>query len=264
MTEPGVTVPVLDADIDGRQGGKTTRMLQWLREAPEGEHRVLVCHTEEDAMRVYRDNRDEFESWQFVGPNDLRDPGAWSGVLMGRGGRIVLGLDNLDLLLRQWVRWPVGRFSATATLDAARSLGQREPEPGLPGEPVETPRWAIPHQPIFFRRRFENDSGNANGGFFEEDICGFCHIAKDRHEALAGQREPVGEALRRLDAIARVDTRNEWGDAELDAALDDSYWALNPDKPYSVADKANRDRIEARLAALRAAANPEREEPVDG
>ncbi len=48
-----------------RQGGKTTRMLEWMRSAPAGEHRVCVCVTQMEAMRLRRENLD-LESWQFV------------------------------------------------------------------------------------------------------------------------------------------------------------------------------------------------------
>jgi hypothetical protein len=98
----------------GRRGGKTKQMLDWMRAAPEGEHRVCVAHSQEEAMRLLRENPD-LESWQFVGPRDVtRD--AWSGVLYGRGGRIVLGVDNLDLQLRGlFGPWEVGAVSVTPT-----------------------------------------------------------------------------------------------------------------------------------------------------
>lgn len=100
--------------IEPRQGGKTTRMLQWMREAPQDEHRVIVCATQREAMRLLRENPD-LESWQFVSLDEVkdRDSGAWSGVLYGRGGRIVLGLDNLDLMLSDLIKWPVDAVSLT-------------------------------------------------------------------------------------------------------------------------------------------------------
>lgn len=97
--------------VTGRQGGKTTQMLQWVREAPEGEHRVLVCTHGSEAMRLLRENPD-LESWQFVGLNEVKLD-AWSGVLFGRGGYIVLGLDNIDLMLTGLLGWPVGAMSMT-------------------------------------------------------------------------------------------------------------------------------------------------------
>jgi hypothetical protein len=99
----------------GRQEGKTTKMLQWLREAPEGEHRVLVCVSDREAMRLLRENvgpDSSLESWQFVGPDEV-DPDGWQGVLMGRGGTVVLGIDNIDLIVSHWLHWPVGAISVT-------------------------------------------------------------------------------------------------------------------------------------------------------
>lgn len=102
-----------------RGEGKTKLLLEWLKDAPEGEHRVLVSHTPEEAMRVYRSTRldgevSPFESWQFVGVQEIR-PGAWAGVLYGRGGRVVLGIDNIDLVLEKLIGWPVGIVTATGS-----------------------------------------------------------------------------------------------------------------------------------------------------
>lgn len=111
----------------GRQGGKTEQMLAWLRDAPEGEHRVLVSHSREEAMRLLRDNADDLESWQFVTPEEVT-PDAWSGVLLGRGGRIVLGFDNLDLILPRLVGRTVGAVSMTVE-DPASLRVSMAPEP---------------------------------------------------------------------------------------------------------------------------------------
>ena len=104
--------------IGGRQTGKTTAMLDWMQDAPEGDHRVLVCHTGQEAMRLLRESRErglDLESWQFVGYDELK-PGTWSGVLHGRGGRVVLGVDNLDLILGRLLGWPVERVTATGVI----------------------------------------------------------------------------------------------------------------------------------------------------
>lgn len=102
-----------------RQGGKTTRMLQWAREAPKGEHRIIVSPTMEESMRLLRENPD-LESWQFVSIREVADNDrrAWSGVLMGRGGHIVLGLDNLDLIIKYFIHtWPIHRVTITGETD---------------------------------------------------------------------------------------------------------------------------------------------------
>jgi len=100
--------------IGERRSGKTTAMLKWVREAPEDEHRVVVSHTHQEAMRLRRENPD-LESWQFVGLSEVLRQGnsVFSGVLVGRGGRVVLGIDNLDNALSQLIYWPVGALSLT-------------------------------------------------------------------------------------------------------------------------------------------------------
>jgi len=103
-----------------RGGGKTAAMLAWMRAAPEGEHRVCVCFSAQEAMRLLRENPD-LASWKFVGPDDGRSAGAWSGVLAGHGGRIVLGYDNLDIWLQSRTGHEVGMV--TLNEDAPRPYG---------------------------------------------------------------------------------------------------------------------------------------------
>lgn len=104
---------MIELDIRGRRGGKTHAMLEAMRQAPPGEHRICVCASRDEAMRLLRDNPD-LESWQFVSLHEvMQGQGMWSGVLYGRGGHIALGLDNLDLMLEQMLHWPVYRASWT-------------------------------------------------------------------------------------------------------------------------------------------------------
>jgi hypothetical protein len=94
---------VIEVYVADRQRGKTTALLEWARSAPEGEHRIVVCESEQRAMDLLReeyDREDALESWQFVGIREVT-PTAWSGVLRGRGGRVVLGIDDLDLVLHR-------------------------------------------------------------------------------------------------------------------------------------------------------------------
>jgi hypothetical protein len=110
----------IEFHVGGRRSGKTDKMLRWLTDAPEGEWRVLVSVSEQRAMRLLREARERglsVESWQFVGIEEVKRH-TWSGVLYGRGGHIVLGLDDLDMMLYQIIGWPVGRISATGELDA--------------------------------------------------------------------------------------------------------------------------------------------------
>lgn len=109
----------IEFHVTGRGGGKTTAMLEWMRAAPVGDHRVIVCHSNQYAMELLRLSRERelgLESWQFVGLQELQQGGGWEGVLYGRGGRIVLGVDNLDLMLPRLFGWPVERITATGLL----------------------------------------------------------------------------------------------------------------------------------------------------
>lgn len=101
--------------------GKTPRLLEWMRSAPVNEWRVGVFHSLEEAHRQMRaayergDIPDTYETWQFVALDDVLsgDGALLSGVNL-RGGRIVLGLDNLDLMLRRLIQgWPVGLVTLT-------------------------------------------------------------------------------------------------------------------------------------------------------
>lgn len=105
--------------IGGRRTGRTTRLLRWAQAAPEGEHRVIVSHTYDESRRLLRLSREQdlgLESWQFVSQQEIdrTDRSLWSGVLIGRGGQMSLGLDNLDMYLDGLIGWRVGAASITA------------------------------------------------------------------------------------------------------------------------------------------------------
>lgn len=106
--------------ITGRQGGKTSQLLDWMEGAPEGEHRVMVCHTRERSMQMLNLSRVQerkLESWQFVSAQEvLPYSRAFSGVLYGRGGHIVLGIDDLDLTINHMFGFIVERVTATGEL----------------------------------------------------------------------------------------------------------------------------------------------------
>lgn len=106
----------MKAFIAPRQAGKTEAILNWVREAPEGEHRICVTFSAEESMRLLRADREAggmLESWQFVCGTEVT-PSAWSAVRRFRGGRIVLGYDNVDLLLNRILPFEVGAISLTA------------------------------------------------------------------------------------------------------------------------------------------------------
>ncbi len=98
--------------VGPRRVGKTFAMLKWMREAPEGEHRVCVSVSKDEAMRLLRENPD-LESWQFVSSDEI-GRGTWSGVLFGRGGHISLGVDNADWLFERFFGHHVGAVSINA------------------------------------------------------------------------------------------------------------------------------------------------------
>lgn len=103
--------------VGGRQTGKTTKLIAWLKAAPEGEARVAIFHSNEEAMAQLRANRNglnDLESWQFGSLDDL-DTGAFSAV----SGHIVIGIDNLDLILGRLLRtrWPVDFVTMTGELE---------------------------------------------------------------------------------------------------------------------------------------------------
>lgn len=93
-----------------RQMGKTTRMLEWMREAPPGETRICVTATREEAMRLLRENKD-LNTWQFISLQEAREGFA----NRGRSRNLVYGLDNLDMMLKDMFDWPVGMITLTET-----------------------------------------------------------------------------------------------------------------------------------------------------
>lgn len=50
--------------IGGRQQGKTTKLLEWMREAPPGTARVMICNSDEVAQKMWE--------YQERGPNLLK------------------------------------------------------------------------------------------------------------------------------------------------------------------------------------------------
>lgn len=101
--------------------GKTSRLLEWMQSGPENEWRVGVFHSLQEAHNQMRaayergEIPDTYETWQFIALDDVlySDGSLLSGVHL-RGGRIVFGIDNLDLMLsRLFGRWPIGMVTMT-------------------------------------------------------------------------------------------------------------------------------------------------------
>lgn len=92
--------------IRPRCGGKTTEVLNWLRETPGA---VLLVHDEAHAARLRREN-------------DLTDKQVMSfrSVSRLRGRRhVAVGVDNLDLMLRSLLG-----LSRDASVDLVTATGE--------------------------------------------------------------------------------------------------------------------------------------------
>lgn len=101
-----------------RRGGKTTALLEWLREPTDpDEVRVFVAHTRHEAMAMLRQEykdaertgRPPLESWRFVSYDEATRPGCWAAIR----GTIVIGIDNADIILETILRRPVAALTCT-------------------------------------------------------------------------------------------------------------------------------------------------------
>ena len=105
--------------VRGRQEGKTTALLDWMcaKDKPTNEVRMGVFIRGDLAMGALRQARAEgrmVESWQFVSQHEITSHGIWSAIR----GDIVVGLDDLDIMLDSGIRarWPVGFVTITGEL----------------------------------------------------------------------------------------------------------------------------------------------------
>ena len=116
-------------DIAPRRSGKTARMIEWMRRAPEGSTLVLACHSKEAAMAALRDYRAsldegqpaELESWQFVSAEEVVK-GRYQPYPAAAGlTRLEFGFDNLDLILQGLVplSYRIGRATLTEEPEAS-------------------------------------------------------------------------------------------------------------------------------------------------
>ena len=105
-------------DIAPPRSGKSTRMLDWLQDAPDGERRVLVSAAarERDRMQMLARtirgralDRDQFVTLAEVQAGHLA------------GARVVLAIDNLDLMLDVLLGHPVARASLTELAEDSES-----------------------------------------------------------------------------------------------------------------------------------------------
>lgn len=111
MIEPKYQVNRIEFQIGDRKTGKTTLLLEWMKEAPEGERRVMVCATQAMADVAYKRSKEMglgFDRKQFTSYETIR-----RGYLRGWKD-VVLGIDNIELMLsRLFDGYPVGRVTAT-------------------------------------------------------------------------------------------------------------------------------------------------------
>lgn len=104
---------MIEFQISGRKSGKTTLLLYWLAQAPEGERRVIIepsvvmahdtfIRGEEMGLKVKRE--------QFIAYDSLHQA-------FFKGSKAVVGIDNLDMLLRMMLGLssdnPIARVTAT-------------------------------------------------------------------------------------------------------------------------------------------------------
>lgn len=115
-------------DIGGRGSGKSTRILQWMNDAPEGVKRIVVCHDHSAAMGMLRSARSRFrennhlESWQFIGVEELRsyNPFPWGRF------EFEFAVDQMEIAFQNlFSRYRIALATVTDN-DLPRGLG---PEP---------------------------------------------------------------------------------------------------------------------------------------
>ena len=93
-----MTIPI---EILPRAGGKTTRLLEWMRAASGDERRVALCTTRLEAKQLRRENPD-LDPTLFITLDYV--PLGFHGYR----GHTVVGVDNADLFLQHLIRYPVG------------------------------------------------------------------------------------------------------------------------------------------------------------
>ena len=91
-----------------RQGGKTTTLLQWVVDAPQGTARVLVSPTERESNRLVRESRTSkafcsAEEWQFVSWEKFTRSGTLPLWATRSFERFEYAIDNLDAIIQQMV-----------------------------------------------------------------------------------------------------------------------------------------------------------------
>lgn len=93
--------------VSGRQGGKTTAMIEWLREDPD--NRMVVCATEERA-KYFR-----------LRAGSARDRVvSYTNYQRSHGRPVELGIDDLDFLLATIFTPRIGMVTLTGEFEGPR------------------------------------------------------------------------------------------------------------------------------------------------
>jgi hypothetical protein len=104
---------MIEFQISGRKSGKTTLLLYWLAEAPEGERRVIIEPSEVMAHGAFVRATEmglDVKREQFISYDSLHQA-------FFKGSKAVVAIDNLDMLLKMMLGLssdnPIARVTAT-------------------------------------------------------------------------------------------------------------------------------------------------------
>lgn len=97
---------MIETIIGGRGSGKTTQLIQWMSEAPEGMVRVVACR---DAIQAkwlkerYEAEGQKFDDWQFITHSEAE---AGTSAIWHRmaGKNVEVAIDNLEVYIGNRIR----------------------------------------------------------------------------------------------------------------------------------------------------------------
>lgn len=95
--------------------GKTTKLLKWVRAAPKDQYRALVSQSREARDQAFRqsqtDGGKKLDSHQFIAAEDLAQMAR--AHFRGVSGEVVLGVDDVDVILQVLLGCGVGAVTMT-------------------------------------------------------------------------------------------------------------------------------------------------------
>ena len=80
----------------GRQTGRTSALVEWALKEEAGTPRYIVCHSAEEAHRVFREDVDRAEAEERP---PIRMPITLDELQSYRGQPAIFAVDNLELIL---------------------------------------------------------------------------------------------------------------------------------------------------------------------